>query len=141
MSVSDRTVHSQRCVLLHVKRQQSPSEPVSPELLGLGLRRRAAAGHRPKPAAATRGPERLRVAHAALAGGRVSQLHAPHSPGPGALRVGGQPVPAQPGGPLRGAPVGRPHRLSTAQGRRHLLPGQQVSEAEVAVTGCERQHH
>lgn len=138
---TDWTIHSQGGVCLHVEGQQSSPQPLTSELFRLGDRQGAAASDRPEPASAESGDERLCLSHPPLPGGRVLELHAPPPPRPGALRVGGQPVPAQPGWPLRGAAVDRPHRLPPTQGRRHLLPGQEVLEVEVSIVGSQRQRH
>lgn len=138
---TDWTIHSQGSFLLLVKGQQSSPQPVSSELFRLGDRQGAAASCRPKPAPTESGHEWVCLAHPSLPGGCVLELHAPPALWPCALRVGGQPVPAQPGWPLRGAAVDRPHRLPPAQGRRHLLPGQEVFEVEVSIVGSECQHH
>lgn len=127
--------------MLHVEGQQRSPQPASSELFSLGDGQGAPAGYRPEPAPAESGHERVCFAHPSLYGGGILELHAPQAPRPGALRVGGQPVPAQPGGPLRGAAVDRPHCLPPAQGRRHLLPGQEVFEVEVSISGSQRQRH
>lgn len=131
----------QRGVLLHAEGQQSSPKSVVAELLRLGDRQGAAARDRPELAPAEGGHGRLCVAHPSLPGRGVLELRAPAAPRPGPLRVGGQPVPAQPGRPLRGAAVHRPHRLSPSQRRRHLLPGQEVLEFEVSIAGGQCQHH
>lgn len=138
--VAGQPIHYQGGLLLHAEGQQSSPQPGAAELHPLGVGQGAAAGHRAEPAPAESGHERLCLAHPPIPGGRVLELHAPAAPGPGALRVGGQPVPAQLGRPLWGAAVHRPHRLPPAQGRRHLLPGQEVSEAAVPFPGGQRQH-
>lgn len=90
-------MYSQGSILLHVKGQQGSPEPVTTELFRLGDRQGAVASFWPEPASAESGHERVCLSHPPLPGGRVLELHAPPAPRPGALRVGGQPVPAQPG--------------------------------------------
>lgn len=107
----------------------------------MGDRQGAAASYRPEPAPTESGHEQLCWSHPSLPGGCVLELHAPPAPRPGALRVGGQPVAAQPGGPLRGSAVDQHHGLPPAQGRRHLLHGQEVLEVEVFIPGSQRQCH
>lgn len=97
MIFTDWTIHSQGSVLLHLKGQQTSPQPVTPELFSLGDRQGAAASYRPEPTPAESGHERMCLAHPSLPGGSVLELHAPSEPRAGALRVGGQPVPAQPG--------------------------------------------
>lgn len=134
-------MHSQGSVLQHVKGQQSSPELVASELFQLGYRQGAAARHRPESASAEGGHERLRLSYPPLPGGCILELHASAASRPGALRMGGQPVAAQPGRPLWGAPVDRPHRLPPAERRRHLLHGQEVFGVEVSFLGSQRQHY
>lgn len=139
--LADWAVRPQRGILLHAEGQQGAPEPVAAELFRLGDGQGAAAGDRPELASAESGHGRLCLAHPSLPGRRVLELPPPAAPRPGPLRVGGQPVPAKPGRPLRGPAVGRPHRLPPPQGRRHLLPGEEVLGPEVPVAGGQRQHH
>lgn len=123
--------------MLHVEGQQGSPKPVVAELFRLGDGQGAAASDRPELASAESEHGRLCVAHPSLASRRVFELPAPAAPWPGSLRVGGQSVSAQPGRPLRGAAVHRPHRLPPPERRRHLLPGQEVLELEVSVAGSQ----
>lgn len=138
---TDWIMYSQGSVLFHVKRQQSSPESVSSELFRLGDGRGAVAGYRPESASAKGRHERLCLSHPSLPSGCVFELHAAPAPRPGALRVGGQPFPSQPGWSLQGAAVHRPNCLPPAQGRCHLLHGQEVFEFEVSIFGSQCQHH
>lgn len=116
VTFTDRASSHQRGILLHAAGQQSSAKLFPAKVLRLDDGQGAAASHRSEPAPAASGFETLHLAQPALPGGLVPKLPAAAAPRPGALRVGGPPVPAQPGRPLRGAAVGRPHCLPPAQG-------------------------
>lgn len=90
-------MHPQGSVLFDVKGQQSSPESGTSEVFRLGDGQGAAASYWTEPASAESGHEWVCLSHSPLPGGCVLELHAPPAPRPGALRMGGQPVPAQPG--------------------------------------------